>query len=196
MTKIISVDFIENGAGEPLLNNGYPQQPNRILEYLAGPCDGSDATVGSGTYTFPNVTTQQETTDAYALLTGSNLYYCPPSEAKKVTYQFTFNNYSVTTHDIIDFKFYIDDVEITKARHNRSGVYLEQKSQFNWTIGIGDTDSPADAKFLSWNQPKYLYMMVRRYGGSNYGNLHGTRYWDGAGSNQFNIPLLSIIATT
>ena len=196
MTKTVTADFVENNAGDRLLTNGYPAQPNRILEYLASPCDGSSVTVGSGTYTFPSVTAQQGGSTSYQMITGSNIYYCPPPEAKRVVYQFTFSLYSVTTHDINHYRFYIGDTEIVKARHNRSAVYIENRYQFNWTISIGDSDTPADAKFLSWTTPKHLYMTFRIYGGSNYSNHHGTRYWDGVGSNQFNIPLLSIIATT
>jgi hypothetical protein len=196
MTKTITADFIENTAGDRLLTNGYPAQPNRILEYLASPCDGSSVTVSSGTYTFPNVTAQQGGLDTYQIITGSNIYYCPPPEAKKVVYQFTFSAYWVAAHAINHYKFYISDTEIVKARHSRSAQYIENRYQFDWTISIGDSDTPADAKFLSWTTPKHLYMMFRRYGVSNYSNHHGTYYWDGTSSNQFNIPLLSIVATT
>lgn len=51
--SILTADFIETPAGDRLLNNGYPARPNRVLEYLTGHCDGSEVTVGSGTYTFP-----------------------------------------------------------------------------------------------------------------------------------------------
>lgn len=195
MSRII-VDTIESQDGTTLFNNGYPAMPNRILEYLASPCDGSSVTVGSGTYTFPNVIDQQGSSTVYQAVTGSNIFYCPPPGARKVTYQFTFSAYWLTTNAINHYKFYVDDVEIVKARYNRSATYLENRYQFNWTISIGDVEKPKDAKFLVWDKPKNLYITFRRYGNSNYSNHHGTTYWDGAGSNQFNIPILSIIATT
>jgi hypothetical protein len=37
-------------------------------------------------------------------------------------------------------------------------------------------------------------MQARRYGGSNPLALHGTSYWDGAASNQFGMPIITIIA--
>lgn len=196
MTKSITVDLIENRNGDRLLTNGYPARPNRILEHLSGPCDGSEVTVASGTYILPTVTTQQTGTTAYQTVSGSEIFYCPPPGTKKVVYEFTYSVYWVVAHAINDYKFYIDNTEVTNARHNRSSQYIENKYKFNWTIGVGDTDSPANAKFLTWNTPKRLYMMFRIYGTSNYSNHHGTTYWDGASSNQFSMPHLSIIATT
>jgi len=46
-----------------------------ILETLTSVCDGSVVTVPSGTYTFPNVTTQQGSADSYQDITGSVLSY-------------------------------------------------------------------------------------------------------------------------
>jgi hypothetical protein len=194
--SFITADIVESQKGQAFLTNGYPSRPNRILEYLAGPCDGGNATVSSGTYKFPLVTAALGGTTAYQLITGSNIYYCPPPGTKKVTYKYTFSSYSVTTHDINDYKFFIGADEVIKARHNRSGQYLENRYEFNWDIIIGEGNDPTTGRMLTWTTPKMLCMMFRIYGTSNYSNIHGTRYWDGAGGNQFNIPTLSIIATT
>ena len=192
----VTADIVENSAGQRTLVDGYPARPNRILEYLAGPCDGSSVTVASGTYTMPLVTAQQGGSAAYQLVTGSNIYYCPPPGTRVVRYQFTFSIYWVSAHAINDYKFYIGDNEILRARFNRSSQYPEEKYQFSWSIPITGTDNFNTGTVASWNEAKHLYMTFRWYGASNNSNHHGTRYWDGAGSNQFNIPILSIIATT
>ena len=194
----VTADIIENSSGQPTLVNGYPARPNRILEYLASPCDGSSVTVASGTYTFPEVTAQQGGSTAYQTITGSNIFYCPPPGTRVVRYQFTFSIYWVpnSTHSINDYKFYINDMEVLSARFNRSSQYAEEKYQFDWTIPITGVNDPNYGTVDSWTQPKNLYMTFRWYGASNNSNHHGTTYWDGITSNQFNIPVLSIVATT
>jgi len=194
MAGILNVDNIENLSGTAVVVNGYPRQPGQIIEYLARPCDGGIMTGASGTYTVQNVTTQQGTTDSYADVTGSSLAYTPPTGATSVVYRFTFGIYSVTTHDIVDFKFFIDSNEVVYARHNRSGQYIENRSTFEWTIPIGGITDNNTGRQGTWTTAKTLKMQTRRYGGSNYGNLHGSRYWDGGGSNQFQIPTISIQA--
>lgn len=192
----VTADIVENSTGQSLLINGYPARPNRILEYLAGPCDGSIVTTASGQYTFPNVTAQQGGAATYQVVTGSDIYYCPPPGTKEVKYQFTFSAYWVAAHAINDYKFYIGDNEIIRARHNRSGQYIENRYRFEWTIPVTGTNNYNTGTVATWTESKRLYMTFRIYGTSNYSNHHGTTYWDGAGGNQFNIPILSIIATT
>lgn len=194
MASIINVDNIQNLSGTNVIVNGYPRQPGQIIEYLARPCDGGTMTGASGTYTVQNVTTQQGVTDSYADVTGSSIAYTPPTGAAYVVYRFTFGIYSVTTHDIVDFKFFIDAAEVVYARHNRSGQYIENRSTFEWTIPIGGVANPNTGRQATWTSAKTLKMQTRRYGASNYGNLHGSRYWDGGGSNQFQIPSISIQA--
>lgn len=194
MASIINVDNIQNLSGTDVIVNGYPRQAGQIIEYLSRPCDGGTMTGASGTYTVGNVTTQQATTDSYADVTGSSLAYTPPTGATSVVYRFTFGTYSVTTHDIIDFKFFIDANEVVYARHNRSGQYLENRSTFEWTIPIGGVTNNNTGRQGTWTTAKTLKMQTRRYGSGNYGNLHGSRYWDGTGSNQFQIPCIAIQA--
>jgi len=194
MASIINVDNIQNLSGTDVIVNGYPRQPGQIIEYLSRPCDGGTMIGASGTYTVGNVTTQQATTDSYADVTGSSLAYTPPTGATSVVYRFTFGIYSVTTHDIVDFKFFIDANEVVYARHNRSGQYIENRSTFEWTIPIGGVTNNNTGRQGTWTTSKTLKMQTRRYGASNYGNLHGSRYWDGGGSNQFQIPCIAIQA--
>jgi hypothetical protein len=191
-----TADMLRDSTGQLTLIDGYPGRPNLMLEYLASPCDGSVVTVASGTYTFPNVTTQQGGSTAYQVITGSNIYYCPPPGTRQVRYQFTFSIYWVNAHAINDYKFYIGDDEVLWARHNRSAQYPEHRYQFDWTIPVGQSVDTRVGSQSTWNEAKNLYMTFRIYGTSNNSNHHGTTYWDGAGSNQFNIPILSIVATT
>jgi hypothetical protein len=194
----LTADVIENSSGQRLLVDGYPAQPNRILEYLAGTCDGSTTTVRSGTYTLQNVTAEQGGSTAYQVVTGSEIYYCPPPGTKKVTYRFTFSVRWVpnSTHSINHYKFYIDDNEVLRARHNISAQYIEERRTFEWVIPVGNTTDFPSGRVATWTQPRRLYMTFRWYGTVNHANNHGTTYWDGTTSNQFNIPQLSIIATT
>lgn len=193
--SVAKIDVINDTTGQPLLTNGYPGRPGRIIEYLTGLCDGSDVIGASGTYTFPSVTAAQVAAATYQTVTGSNIYYCPPLGAKTVTYKFTFSAYWTQAHSINHYAFYVNDTEIVNARHNRSAQYYENRLDFTYTFKIGGTNSPSTGKFTTWDTPKHLYLMFRQYGVSNTGNHHSTTYWDGVASAQFNVPILSIIAT-
>jgi hypothetical protein len=194
MASTLKVDNLQNTAGTTLSVNGYPRQPGQIIEYLTGMCDGTNVTVGSGTYTFPNVTTQQVGTTSFQAITGSSINYIPPAGTSRVIYRFQFSSYSVTTHDINDYKFFIDSDEVVFARHNRSAQYQESRYSFDWTIAIGGAANPNTGRLASWTTNKTLSMQFRIYAAANANNLHGTRYWDGTSSNQFSMPSLTIIA--
>lgn len=190
-----TIDTLRNSAGQDLLVNGYPRQPGRIIEYLTGMCDGSTVRTATGEYKFEQVSAIQATSTTYTTIRGSAIDYVPPSGATAVTYRYHFATYWVAAHAINDYKFFIDNQEVVYARHNRSGQYIEDRASFEWTINIGGTANANTGRQATWTSLKRLYMQVRQYGGSNYANLNGTTYWDGAGSNQFSMPQLSIIAT-
>lgn len=196
MASTANIDQIQNANGVVLLDNGYPRQPGRIIELLTSPCDGSEVRVASGVYDFENVIAQQATTTVYQRITGSSIDYVPPVGARRVTYNFQFNTYWVSDHAINDYKFYMDDTEVVYARHNRSGRLYEDRFAFEWTMSIGQADTPNInyGQLSRWTQPIKLYMMVRHYGGSNNNNIHGTYYWDGGAGNQLSIPILTITA--
>ena len=161
---------------------------------LSGPCDGSIVTVGSGTYQFELVTTTQASTTVYQTITGSSMLYQAPIGATLVQYNFQFASYWGANHAINDYKFFVDGAEVTKARHNRSATLYEDRFTFDWTIDIGGTADVSVGRQATWTQPKLLSMQFRQYGASNYSNLHGTYYWDGASSVQFSMPILTITA--
>jgi hypothetical protein len=191
----VAADFINNASGNVLYVNGYPQQPGRVIEYLANSCDGSSVTVGSGTYTFENVTGVSVGSVTYIPLTGSFISYCPPPGTRTVIYRFNFSAYWQDAHAIAHFKFYIDGYEVVYARHNRSGFYFEDRNTFEWPIVCNaDATNYNYGRLNSWTTPKDLYMYWRDYGTSDDMNLHGTYYWDGTSSTQFSQPQLSIIA--
>lgn len=196
MASVAKISQIQNANGNILLHNGYPRQPGRIIEMLTSPCDGSEVKVASGTYDFPNITTQQSATTTYQKISGSSISYVPPVGATRVTYNFQYNTYWVSDHAINHYKFYMDDQEVVYARHCRSQRYNEDRTTFEWNISIGQAASPSISygQLQRWTQPIELYMMVRIYGGSNNNNIHGTYYWDGAGGNQLGIPILTITA--
>lgn len=196
MASIIKVDNIQNTAGTTVLENGYPRQPGQVIEYLSSQCDGSTLSGLEGNFTVENVTAIQAMNNTYADVTGSTIAYKPPSFATKVIYQFTFGYYwQNVAHSIQHFKFFIDSDEVVYARHNRSAQYFESRYTFEWIIPIGGTGDTNTGRQASWTTNKTLKMQSRRYAtSSNGGELHGTTYWDGAGSAQFNIPAITLIA--
>ena len=166
-----------------------------IAESLWSLCDGSTHSILSGNYTVQNVIAQQSSTGTYTDITGSVISYVPPLGTTKVIYRFIFSIYWVSTHAINHFKFLIYNVDVTNSRHTRAtSLYLETRASFEWVIDIGVPDNPNTGSQSTWTTPKTLKMQNRWYGGSNYGNLHGIAYWDGAVSNVFNMPIINIIA--
>lgn len=194
-TNIVKSNTIQGFDGTNYIVNGYPRMPGQVIEYLSSPCDGSSITVGSGTYTFQNVTTQQtDTSYTYVDLTGSSLSYTPPTGTTRVIYRFSWTSYWASAHAISHNKFYIDGVEVLYARHSRSGYYHEGKSDFEWTINIGGSGNTNTGRQASWTTAKIMKMQYRAYGGSDIMYQHGSMYWDGNSGNQFNLPHLTIIA--
>jgi hypothetical protein len=195
MASNLKVDNIQNSAGQSLLVNGYPRQPGQIIEVLSSVCDGSSVTVGSGTYTVQNVTTQQGYVGtSWTDINGSVISYTPPVGTTKVIYSFTFGTYWISAHSINNYRFLIDGSEVVFSRHSRSSQYNEDRYSFEWTIGIGGTANANTGRQSTWDTAKQLKVQYTQYGASNYNNLHGTSYWLGTNSNQFNIPILTITA--
>jgi hypothetical protein len=171
-------------------------RPGEIIEAVSSICDGSTVNVTSGSYTVENVTTQLGMDSTYRDLTGSTIVYTPPAGATRVKYSFDFSSYwDGGSHAIAHYKFFIDGSEVVFARHNRSATYQESRYTFNWTIPIGGTANTNTGRQATWTTPKTLKMQGRAYATStNDNNLHGTTYWDGTGSNQFSMPIITIEA--
>ena len=194
MASVLKVDTLKNNLNEDLLVNGYPRKPGQVIEYLSSPCDGSSVTVGSGTYTFPNVTGVQTSVTSFTDATGSNISYTPPAGTTRVVYDFHYAMYWSEDHAISSWKFFIDANEVTYARFARSGRYPEDRYSFVWSIAIGGSANTNTGRQATWTTPKTLKMQWRSHSTGNRRNLHGTTYWDGAGGTQFSMPILTIIA--
>lgn len=190
----IRVNNIQNTGGTNLEINGYPRQPGQIIEYLSSPCDGSSVTVGSGTYTFQNVTgVQGLTANVFADINGSTLSYTPPAGATRVIYKFYYAMGWDQDHAISYHKFFIDGVEVTNAKFNRSGRYPEDKYAFEWPIAIGGSANTASGRQATWTTPKTLKMQAADYGDANSRFLHGGNYGQ-LSSSALSQPTLTIIA--
>jgi hypothetical protein len=195
MASNLQVDILKNSSGQDVLVNGYPRQPGQIIEILSSPADGSVVTVGSGSYTFQNVTGVQTLTTSYADITGSSITYTPPTGTTRVKYIFNYNHqWSGGSHCISHHKFFIDGVEVVYSRHSRSSVYPEGRYSFEWVIAIGGGANTNTGRQATWTTAKTLKMQARHYAAGNPMNLHGTTYWDGAGGTQLGIPTLTIMA--
>ena len=189
----LRVNNIDNTSGTDLSINGYPRQPGQIIEYLSSPCDGSTVTVGSGSYTFQAVTGYQQLTDSFVDNNGSTIVYTPPAGATRVIYRFNFAMGWDQDHAISYHKFYIDGVEVTNAKFNRSGRYPEDRYTFEWPIAIGGTANTATGRQATWTTPKTLKIMSARYGSANSRFMHSGNYGHLSGY-ALSQPTLTIIA--
>lgn len=195
MAGILKVNEIQDANGNVLLSSSTSTvRSGEVIEMLSSVCNGSNVTVSSGTYSFQNVTTQQSSTDSYADVTGSSMTYTPPADATRVIYRFEMSLYSVTSHDIGHWKFYIDSDEVVAARTTYTAQYIGGRYVFTWPIEMGNGNETYYGRVNTWTSGKTLKMQMRRYGVSNYYNIHGTRYWDGGATNVLSLPVLTIIA--
>lgn len=190
--SVLKVGSLQNLEGTATFNVG--TIGGNILEYITCPCDGSIVQAQAGPVTFQNVTTQQTAIYAYTDANGSVVTYTPPAGASTVVYKWSWSMYWAHDHAISHWKFFIDNTEILYARFNRSGRYPEDRYSFEWPVRIGGSENTNTGVVSSWDSPKTLKLQWRAYGTSNARHLHGTNYWDGAGSNQFCMPTLTLIA--
>ena len=194
VTGNVRTNTIQGFSGTNYIVNGYSRMPGQVIEYLSSPCDGSTVTVGSGSYTFENVTTYTPVTYTYVDITGSSMNYTPPPGTTRVIYRFNSTMFWGSAHAISHNKFFIDGTEVLYARYSRSAQYYEDRTTFEWTINIGGGGNTNTGRQASWTTPKILKMQWRAYGGSDVQYYHGTTYWDGGSGNQFSMPHLTIIA--
>jgi len=164
----------------------------QVLEVLSSPCDGSVKTVNSGTYTFENLTTDQGLTTSYADATGSSMAYTPPTGTSSVIYNFGFHHSRKDTVVYSSFRFYIDSDEVVYARRQLSGDLLDSFTYFSWTINIGGTADTNTGRLASWTSAKTLKLQAREYSSSYEGALHKSQHYDGAGTDVFMMPTLTI----
>lgn len=195
----LRVNQIDNYQGDKTFIDQGDHMPGSIIEYLSSPCDGSTVVVGSGSYTFENVTESQVSSTTYTKIEGSSIVYTPPPGASRVVYEYDYHQgrgSAGTTRQILHYKFYIDDNEVVAARYsmdvNAANDLGEEK--FRWTIAIGGTTDNNTGRQATWTNGKKLELRWREYSSSYRGALNQTYYWDGSTGSHLNMPRLTIIA--
>ena len=170
-----------------------------VIEHLAGQCDGTTRACSFGTFTFPNITSQQYIqTNSYTLINGSQISYKPPAGAIGVEYAFHFStSWDQSSHSIQHFRFYVDNTEITTARFTLANRYFENLTTMKWYFRIGGSgNDTAIGRYENWNSNKTIELRTRCYSwaGNEVSRFYGSHYWDGGGGNQFRQPQMEIIA--
>jgi hypothetical protein len=124
------------------------------------------------------------------------MYYKPPPATKTVIYRFNFALNWADAHAISHVRFYIDDVEVTYARHSRSAQYYEMLEPFEWVIPIGGSTNNNTGRQATWTNQKKLELKYRDYGTSDNMDIFGLRYQDGGDwpGYPINLPIITIIA--
>ena len=174
-----------------------PTKGGEVLECIQGICDGSLVPKASGgTYQMPTIKdgggtpVVQETTDSFADVTGSVFAYTPPTDASRVSYEFSFllapkavgvwdsgfQQYSSAV--LAHFKFFLDSSEITTARFSAGTAHFYgDRVTFKWVFTIGGQGSKTTDSSIGyfqnpseWNSPKTMKLQVKRYGTTNEGN--------------------------
>ena len=173
-------EFGEAGAGN-------------VMEILSSPCNGTQVTVSSGTYTFPDVTSAQANTTSYADVTGSSITYTPPSGTTRVIYKF----YSQISYDAnfhaTHIKFFLDGSEVTDGRRTFYGNYLAGGLTYEYTINCNASGaSTAHGDITSWTTPKVMKLQAREYDSGNQSVFHKLKLWDGTSSSDVVVPILTI----
>jgi len=169
-----------------------------LLETITGQCDGRVVVGASGSYTFPNVTALQETTDSFADITGSSISYTPPTGTKKVVYRFSVFHGSVSYSGITYFRLTVDGTEVTQAREviaydYSSNAHSVERVILEYTfITDASSEDVANGKFTSWSSAKALKYQARRHGSSYTAKFHQIKYWDGNATTSVKVPMLTI----
>jgi len=191
----LRTNVIRNTSGQDLFINGYPRRPGQVIETLTGLCDGSQITVGTGTYTMPNVTSIQEINITRVDVTGSLINYTPPPGTTRVKYEFEPVFGFWDADPIGHFSLFIDNVEAVWSRvtHRTAGSSPVTRMKYTWIIPIGGTDlTSTSGRQSSWTTPKQLKLRARSYTNSFRFRLHSLTYWDGAVNSTLQPPILTI----
>jgi len=174
-------EFGEAGAGN-------------VMEILSSPCNGTQVTVPSGTYTMPDITSGQDCTTSYADITGSSINYTPPSGTTRVNYKFYSQiSYDTANYHATHVRFYLDGSEVTDARRTFYGNYLAGGFTFEYTINCNASGAnTAHGDITSWTTPKIMKIQAREYDSGNQSQFHVLKLFDGASSSDVVVPTLTI----
>ena len=172
--------------------------PGSLIETITGQCDGRVVVGASGSYTFPNVTALQTTTDTFADLTGSSISYTPPSGTKKVVYRFSTFHSADSNSGITYFRLTVDGTEVTQARETiaydySSNAHSVGRLILEYTfITDASSEDVTNGKFTSWSSAKALKYQTRRHGSSYTAKFHTIKYWNGSVDSNVKVPMLTI----
>jgi len=167
-----------------------------VLEILSSPCNGTQVTVPSGTYTMADITATQDLTTSFADVTGSSINYTPPSGTTRVHYefyvQFAYDNDNYAGTQI---KFFLDGTEVTDARRSYYGNYFLGGFSFKYTINCNASGAnTAHGDITSWTTPKIMKLQAAEYNSSNEARFHRLQLWEGADVSTVVVPTLTITA--
>ena len=186
---------LKNGSTPGTLEFAQPKaQPGQIIEKISSICNGSTVTVGSGSYTMPNVTTNQDISyTGYSDVDGSSFTYTPPSNASTVVYEFQVHgHYSSSGEMICHFKFFLDSTEVTCKRQSYYSGY-DNVFLFRIPLSLNNTtEDIANGKVGSWTSNKTMKLQCRSYGSVYQVSLNRHYHWEGTGSYQLVKPTLQI----
>ena len=161
--------------------------PGSLIETITGQCDGRVVVGASGSYTFPNVTSHQNTTDTFTDLTGSSITYTPPTGTKKVVYRFSVYHSATAYSGIAYMKLLVDGTEVTQGREvisydYSSNAHSVERLILEYTfITDASSEDVANGKFTSWSSAKTLKYQTRRHSSSYTATFHKIKYWESGG---------------
>lgn len=186
---------LKNGSTPGTLEYGQPKaQPGQIIEQISSICNGSSVTVGSGTYTMPNVTTNQDITyTSWVDVDGSSLAYTPPSDANTVIYEFITSAHYTSSGPIIGhFKFFLDSTEVT-CKRTTYYTGFDDVIAIKIPLSVNNaTEDIANGKVGSWTSNKTMKLQCRSYSSYYQLGLNRVYHWEGSGSYQLIKPTLEI----
>ena len=169
----------------------------RILEQISAPCTGESVMTSFGPRVIQDTgTAGYQLTSTWTDLLGSQITYRPPTGTHTVIYKFSFQ---VSNHDadgISHYKFYVDGNEILWARYTVRADDFQNRVVFEWPIRIdsANANNYNHARLQTWDSDLVLKMQAREYSGSYEMKVHMTQNWDGAGTDQFSMPTISVTA--
>lgn len=199
--SVSNLDSSYGTAGQVLTSGGTTAAPSwsggstRVLEYVSAPCNGQSVLTSYGSKTTQNAgTAGYQLTTTFSILVGSQITYRPPTGTHTVIYRYSFQCSNHDTSALAHFKFYIGTSEVTYARYTIRSNGFQNRVVFEWPIKIGGSASASIGQLASWNSDLILAMEARDYSSSYDTKVNMTNHWDGAGTDQFSMPTISITA--
>tara|TARA_Y100000813_G_C24085654_1_gene315612 strand:+ start:50 stop:769 length:720 start_codon:yes stop_codon:yes gene_type:complete len=192
--------------GSSNLSFGAAAGAGQIIETVAGMCDGRSVTVGSGTYTFGNVTSVQAFDTTYTDITGSSIAYTPPTGTKALIYAFDFMWEAASTSGISFHQILIDGTVVTQSKtcvasdyNSYHHAHMAQTAYWVFDLSVGSNDyANGKVQGSAWTSNKTIKVQMRESDNSSYNvKVHNNHFMDGStltGDNGLRIPKLQITA--